>query len=134
MSCWSGLGCFFKLPLSPALTGHLQATYTAVADKLAAFGTVNNPYTDLTPTLLQDRHGQLIAALKARRTQFEEELERQLDDDGVCDEFGELANPLLRHINTSMSGLTRPKVCCMLLVPADSLIRSLTWQATKRHT
>ena len=78
--------------------------------KLAVFGDVKNPYTPLNRDGLRSLHDQLANALKARRKQFDEELERQLDDDHVCEEFAEVANPLMKSIGENMSSLIRPKV------------------------
>lgn len=52
---------------------------------------------------------QLSASLRARRTQFEEELERLMDDEKACEQFAESANPLLKDIGLSMGQLIRPK-------------------------
>lgn len=78
--------------------------------KLAAFGAVKNPYTVLNREGLGQLREKLVSSLKARRAQFDEELERQLDDDHVCEEFGELANPLIKSMADNLALLIRPKV------------------------
>jgi hypothetical protein len=83
--------------------------------KLESYGPVKNAYTNLTRSELANLHEQLVTALKKRRALFDVELERQLDDDQLCDQFGNVANPLLKQIAASMSGLIRPKVKSLLL-------------------
>ena len=97
--------------------------------KLETFGAVKNPYTNLTRALVSDMNTQLGTGLRARKVHFEEELERQLDDEQACEHFGETANPLLKHIATSMAQLMRPKVCRYIvhhLYASDSARNRLT--------
>ena len=72
---------------------------------------MDNPYTQLDPAKLETLNQKLQSTLADRKSEFDNELTRQLENDKLCKQYAEIVDGIVKDINSSMTTLTQPKVC-----------------------
>jgi len=69
-----------------------------VSSELTQLGVTENVYTDLDMEHVKSSHDQLVASVEARDKAFAAELQRQIENDQLCQQFAKLADPFAKAI------------------------------------
>jgi len=75
-----------------------MAKVEAVSAELTQLGVTENVYTDIDMEKVKASHEQLVASVKSRDEAFAAELQRQIENDQLCQQFAKLADPFAKSI------------------------------------